>query len=366
MLCRYRQLERRCMSSVDPHWPSPQASNLYGVHGVFFQRAGRACICLSRRIQVISSFSTFVGAELIECTLFEGSNPLVASINYLPKSVKAGFQLGGFASASPPIAEYLHFANCESRRGRSTRFLPCRIEVHDSVATCGAFLGTKDVGFVFLILLPPCSSFILEDALHQHRKPRSFRWHRFCCLRCCHPSGRRKAGHLCIQSQGSRCFCCRVQESPMGSSRCCRWLCDDHVIHLLSQPESALTCLPSIADGTCPIPVATTGAGTYEFAVETRQVFSHLTGEFIDFPENGTTLINTNVTLGVRNNVPIPFTFLGHVYMDYNEDCRIYQARAFAQVPIEVLGLAFSTAGIPPLPSQVCGALPVKEKRFDA
>lgn len=152
----------------------------------------------------------------------------------------------------------------------------------------------------------------------------------------------------------------------MGRSRCCGWLRDDDVSQQPANFDPPLTYLPSIADGTCPIPVATTGAGTYEFAVETRQVFSHLTGEFIDFPDNGTTLINTNVTLGVRNNIPIPFTFLGHVYMDYNEDCRIYQARAFAQVPIEVLGLAFSTAGIPPLPSQVCGALPVKEKRFEA
>lgn len=52
--------------------------------------------------------------------------------------------------------------------------------------------------------------------------------------------------------------------------------------------------------------------------------------------------------------------------MDYNEDCRVYQARAFAQVPIEVLGEAFSTAGLPSLPQQVCGVLPVKERRREA
>lgn len=70
-------------------------------------------------------------------------------------------------------------------------------------------------------------------------------------------------------------------------------------------------------------------------------------------------------TLGVRNNVPVPFTFTGHVYMDYNSDCRIYQARAYAQVPSEVLGEAFSTAGLPPLPAQVCGILPVKREEVE-
>ncbi|KAK5168959.1 uncharacterized protein LTR77_006268 [Saxophila tyrrhenica] len=115
-----------------------------------------------------------------------------------------------------------------------------------------------------------------------------------------------------------------------------------------------------IADGTCPIPVATTGSGTYDFAVETRQVFSDVTGEYIDFADNGTTLINTNVTLGVRDIVGIPITFAGHVYIDHNDDCRIYQVRAYAEVPISVLGLAFSTAGVPPLPKPVCDSLPVK------
>ena len=68
-------------------------------------------------------------------------------------------------------------------------------------------------------------------------------------------------------------------------------------------------------------------------------------------------------TIGARNDVPVPFTFTGHVYMDYDVNCRIYQARAYAQVPISVLNQSFSTAGIPPLPPAVCGVLPVKEKR---
>lgn len=41
--------------------------------------------------------------EMIEHTMFEGSVPLLASIDYLPEAAKAGFQLVGSASASPHI-----------------------------------------------------------------------------------------------------------------------------------------------------------------------------------------------------------------------------------------------------------------------
>lgn len=48
--------------------------------------------------------------------------------------------------------------------------------------------------------------------------------------------------------------------------------------------------------------------------------------------------------------------------MDYNEDCRIYAARAFAAIPDEVLGLMFPN-GIPEIPDggayPVCSQLPV-------
>lgn len=61
-------------------------------------------------------------------------------------------------------------------------------------------------------------------------------------------------------------------------------------------------------------------------------------------------------TLGVRDQVPIPFTFAGHVYMDYDENCRIYAARAFAEIPIEVLNREFSLRGLnlPSVPQGVC------------
>lgn len=66
---------------------------------------------------------------------------------------------------------------------------------------------------------------------------------------------------------------------------------------LLLTPCRSLSFLKnnSLANGAPAVPVALTGTQTYDFAVASRQVFSHLTGEFIDFPSNGTTLINTNI-----------------------------------------------------------------------
>ena len=43
------------------------------------------------------------------------------------------------------------------------------------------------------------------------------------------------------------------------------------------------------------MPVSVTGAGVVQFGTETRMVFSHVTGAYTDFPQNLTTVINTNV-----------------------------------------------------------------------
>lgn len=59
----------------------------------------------------------------------------------------------------------------------------------------------------------------------------------------------------------------------------------------------------SAADGLPPIPVSYSGSSSYAFGVETRQLFSSVTGEYTDFPANGTALINTNV---VRPPFPRP------------------------------------------------------------
>ena len=64
---------------------------------------------------------------------------------------------------------------------------------------------------------------------------------------------------------------------------------------LLATIQSMILTTTSLPDGGPPIPVAVTGQGTYDFAVESRQVFSHLIGDYIDFPDNGTTLIVTQV-----------------------------------------------------------------------
>ena len=56
------------------------------------------------------------------------------------------------------------------------------------------------------------------------------------------------------------------------------------------------TLLDSFPNGGGPIPVGVTGNDVVNFGTATRQVFSSVTGEYVDFPRNGTTVIYTNVT----------------------------------------------------------------------
>lgn len=51
----------------------------------------------------------------------------------------------------------------------------------------------------------------------------------------------------------------------------------------------------SAADGLPPVPVAVNRKSSYNFAVLTRQVFTKVTGQYVDFPANMTTDIITNV-----------------------------------------------------------------------
>lgn len=51
----------------------------------------------------------------------------------------------------------------------------------------------------------------------------------------------------------------------------------------------------SAADGLPPVIVAVGGQAAHDFALLTRQVFSKVTGEYVDFAANGTTDIITNV-----------------------------------------------------------------------
>ncbi|KAF2208411.1 hypothetical protein CERZMDRAFT_101478 [Cercospora zeae-maydis SCOH1-5] len=126
-------------------------------------------------------------------------------------------------------------------------------------------------------------------------------------------------------------------------------------------PDRAGTCLTTIIPNGlgCAIPVATTGAGTYQFAVETRQVFNNLTvTEVLPF-DNGTVLLSVEIMVGAREFVPLPVTFHGYVYMDYNDDCRIYSARAYADVPTSVLGMLVDLDVPAPGLKPVCGQLPI-------
>lgn len=69
--------------------------------------------------------------------------------------------------------------------------------------------------------------------------------------------------------------------------------------------------MPSYPNGGGPVLVGVTGQGVVNFGTETRQAFSSVTGRYVDFPHNGTTVIYTEVTLGVNSVVPIPTTFSG-------------------------------------------------------
>lgn len=122
----------------------------------------------------------------------------------------------------------------------------------------------------------------------------------------------------------------------------------------------------SAADGLPPILVSTSDTiSCYDFALTTRQVFSDVTGRYVDFPLNGTTDIIVNVvcniqlfrdtmlilwnqTLGILHGIlPIPVTFSANVYLDYNEDCTIDTARAFAQIPTNIANLLYLHFGYP-------------------
>ncbi|KAM3417951.1 hypothetical protein BST61_g6163 [Cercospora zeina] len=130
-------------------------------------------------------------------------------------------------------------------------------------------------------------------------------------------------------------------------------------------PDRAGTCLTTIIPNGlgCAIPVATTGAGTYQFAVETRQVFNNLTvTEVLPF-DNGTVLLSVEIMLGsvqqCQSRLQLPITFHGYVYMDYNDDCRIYSARAYADVPTSVLGMLVDIDVPSPGLKPVCEQLPI-------
>ncbi|EME43729.1 hypothetical protein DOTSEDRAFT_34317 [Dothistroma septosporum NZE10] len=79
--------------------------------------------------------------------------------------------------------------------------------------------------------------------------------------------------------------------------------------------------------------VGETGEDVVRFGTTTRQGFYSVTGKYEDFPQNGTTVIYTNVTLGVESDVDSGVTFAGQVYLDFNTACRISAVRAFAEVP---------------------------------
>ena len=113
-----------------------------------------------------------------------------------------------------------------------------------------------------------------------------------------------------------------------------------------------LTC-SSYPNGGSGVVVGVTGQGVVNFGTETRQVFSSVTGVYQDFGQNGTTVIYTNVTLGVQSDVVIPVTFSAQVYLDFNVNCRIFAVRAYAEIPTYINGMPtmlYQYLGIPQTP----------------
>jgi hypothetical protein len=130
------------------------------------------------------------------------------------------------------------------------------------------------------------------------------------------------------------------------------------------------TSRDSFPNGGGPIPVGVTGNDVVTFGTSTRQVFSSVTGEYVDFPRNGTTVIYTNVTcmycssyelrsyvlticaiVGVSSIVPIPVTFSGQVYLDFTADCRIEAVRAYAEIPTYIAGKPVTIYELLPIPT---------------
>jgi hypothetical protein len=56
------------------------------------------------------------------------------------------------------------------------------------------------------------------------------------------------------------------------------------------------------------------------------------------------------MVVGVSSIVPIPVTFSGQVYLDFNTDCRITAVRAFAQVPTYINGQPTDIHDLLPIP----------------
>lgn len=59
------------------------------------------------------------------------------------------------------------------------------------------------------------------------------------------------------------------------------------------------------------------------FATTTREAFVGVTGTYMDFPDNSTTIIKATNTLGVNHNVQIPFTFGATTVLFFNRACEI-------------------------------------------
>ncbi|KAB8338716.1 hypothetical protein FH972_021661 [Carpinus fangiana] len=111
-----------------------------------------------------------------------------------------------------------------------------------------------------------------------------------------------------------------------------------------------LTRVYSNPNGLGAITVAVDGSTTYDFALATRQAFTRVTGEYVDFgDQNRTTVIKTEVTLGLLHSIMLPVTFSANVYFYFDASCMIYQITAYATIPSVILGYPVSPPVLGPV-----------------
>lgn len=87
----------------------------------------------------------------------------------------------------------------------------------------------------------------------------------------------------------------------------------------------------------------------------TRQIFTRVTGLYDDYV-NGTTIIHTNVTLGLAHSVAVPVTFYADVYLTYDlSNCLMEKIQAFATIPTDIGGIPIT----PPILPQILALSPL-------
>lgn len=113
----------------------------------------------------------------------------------------------------------------------------------------------------------------------------------------------------------------------------------------------------SSADGSPMIPTAIDRTTFVDFAVAITQVLSGATASYTDF-NNGTTLLQTNITLGLLQSITVPVTLYADAYLTYDvSTCLMNDITAYITAPTEVAGITIT----PPILPQILSLSPLYE-----